>query len=83
MPNKLPLPPPGFDDLPVGDQINYVQSLWDRIAAQPENVPVPDWHLQVLEARLAEGIKDGEGRKWQEVRDELRSKLKSEPFKPE
>jgi putative addiction module component (TIGR02574 family) len=83
MPNKLPLPPSGFDDLPVSDQIDYVQSLWDRIAAKPEKVPVPDWHLQVLEERLAEGIKGGESRNWQEFRDELRSKLSRGPSKPE
>ena len=53
MTNELPLPPPGFDDLPVEDQIEYVQSLWDRIAAKPDQVPVPDWHRQVLDKRLA------------------------------
>ena len=83
MPNKLPLPPPGFDDLPVGDQIDYVQSLWDRIAARPETVPVPDWHLQVLEQRLAEPTQDETSRPWKEVRDELRSRLKRESSKPE
>jgi putative addiction module component (TIGR02574 family) len=83
MPKKLPLPPPGFDDLSVGDQIDYVQSLWDRIAAKPEKVPVPDWHLQVLKQRLAETIQGGESRPWKEVRDELRSRLKRGSSKPE
>lgn len=83
MPNSLPLPPPGFDDLPVVDQIDYVQFLWDRIVANPEKVPVPDWHLQILEERIAEGIKGGEGRKWQEVRDELKSSLRRGPLKGE
>jgi len=44
MPQALPLPPPGFDALTVDEQIDYLQSLWDRIAAKPEQVPVPDWH---------------------------------------
>ena len=29
----VPIPPPGFDDLSVDEQIDFVQSLWDRIAA--------------------------------------------------
>jgi hypothetical protein len=33
MGQPLTVPPPGFDDLPVEDQIDYVQALWDRIAA--------------------------------------------------
>lgn len=83
MPNKLPLPPQGFDDLPVSDQIGYVQSLWNRIAAKPESVPVPDWHLQVLEERRAEESKGGEGRPWDQVRNELCSKLSDRQSKPE
>ena len=76
MANKLPLPPPGFDDLSVEDQIDYVQSLWDRIAAKPDQVPVPDWHRQVLDERIAAHEADPSGgRPWEEIRDEIRSKL--------
>ncbi|MBI3666910.1 MAG: addiction module protein [Acidobacteria bacterium] len=76
MTNKLPLPPPGFDDLPVEDQINYVQSLWDRIAAKPDQVPIPQWHRQVLDERLAAHEANPEvARPWEAVRDEIRSKL--------
>jgi len=44
-------PPPGFDELPVEDQIDYVQTLWDRIGAHPDRVPVPGWHLEELRRR--------------------------------
>ena len=44
--------PPGFDDLPVEEQIEYVTFLWERITAHPERVPVPEWHKRVLEERL-------------------------------
>ena len=53
MSQALPLPPPGFDALSVDEQIDYVQSLWDHIAARPEDVPVPDWHREILAERLA------------------------------
>ena len=39
MAHSLPLPPTGFDALSVEEQIDYVQSLWDRIAATVDQVP--------------------------------------------
>ena len=32
-------PPPGFEELSVDDTLDYVQSLWDRIAANPPTTP--------------------------------------------
>jgi putative addiction module component (TIGR02574 family) len=76
MTNRFPLPPPGFDDLPVEQQIDYVQLLWDRITAQLDRVPVPEWHRQVLDERLAAHEANPEPTTpWEEVRDEMRSKL--------
>ncbi|MFQ5658499.1 MAG: addiction module protein, partial [Candidatus Methylomirabilales bacterium] len=73
---KLPLPPPGFDNLPVEDRINYVQDLWDHIAAKPDQVPVPDWHRQVINERLAAYEADSDPqRAWEDVRDAIPSKL--------
>ena len=54
MPHSLPLPPPGSDALPVEDQIDYVQSLWDRIAATAGQVPLQDWQQALLDERLAQ-----------------------------
>ncbi|MBI1785160.1 addiction module protein [Candidatus Sumerlaeota bacterium] len=51
---KIPNPPAGFDNLSPEEQIDYVQSLWARVAATPEKVPVPDWHLAILDQRLKE-----------------------------
>jgi len=80
MTNRLPLPPPGFDELPIEEQIDYVQSLWDRIAAKPDEAPVPEWHRQVLGKRLAADEANSEAaRPWEEVLDEIRSKLGSRP----
>ena len=65
MSQALPLPPPGFDTLSVDQQIDYVQSLWDRISARPEDVPVPDWHRQILAERLpAHRADDDPGAEW-------------------
>jgi putative addiction module component (TIGR02574 family) len=72
MSQTLPLPPPGFDALSQEEQIDYVQPLWDHIAAQPEKVPVPDWHRQILAERLADyDTNPDEGKTWEQFEEEL------------
>jgi len=74
---SLPLPPPGFDALTVEEQIDYVQSLWDHIAAHTEQVPVPDWHKQVLSERLASYRANPDvGKIWEEFEEEVLEELK-------
>jgi putative addiction module component (TIGR02574 family) len=78
MPKPVPLPPPGFDDLSVDEKIDYLQSLWDRIAAAPETIPVPDWHREILHERLKDLEADpGSGDTWDVVQERLRKKFDS------
>ena len=74
MSNPVPLPPPGFDELSVDEKIDYLQSLWDRIAATPETVPVPNWHREVLDERLRD-VDAGAGDSWEVVQERLRKKF--------
>jgi len=77
MSKPVPIPPPGFDELSVDEQIDYLQSLWDRIAATPEQVPVPDWHREVIEERVKDyGANPKAGESWDVVRERLREKLR-------
>jgi len=77
MAHKIPNPPPGFGELTVDEKLGYVQSLWDRIAARPEAVTVPDWHLQVIEDRIKEMQNNPDNvRSWDEFRERLRAKLR-------
>ena len=77
MSRALAVPPPGFTDLPVEEQIDYVQALWDVIAAHPGEVPVPGWHREILDERLAEyEAHPDEGVSWEEFRAELRAEAK-------
>jgi putative addiction module component (TIGR02574 family) len=46
--------PPGFAELSKAEQVRYLQDLWDRIAARPGELPVPESHLVLAEERLAE-----------------------------
>src|SRR5690242_8482503 len=54
MPNSTFSEPAGFSQLSKTDQIRYVQMLWDKIAANPNDIAVPDSHGLELQDRLAE-----------------------------
>jgi hypothetical protein len=73
----LKMPPPGFDELSPGDQLEYLFALWGRMLALNQALPVPDWHRQVIGERLAEyrSGKAGLGRDWSEARKDLRARL--------
>jgi putative addiction module component (TIGR02574 family) len=69
--------PPGFDSAPKEQRIAFVQELWERIAQDPERVPVPPEHQQLLEERLKEyRANPGPGRPWSEVREQLLAKFR-------
>lgn len=44
--------PTGFNQLSKADQVRYIQSLWDQISGRPEEIPVPESHLELVEERL-------------------------------
>ena len=51
-------------------KIDYLQSLWDRIAATPETIPVPDWHREILDERLKDLEADPHaGDSWEVVQE--------------
>ncbi len=46
---------PGVDELPTtNDKVDYVQSLWGRIAESGEHLAVPDWHKAIIHQRVQE-----------------------------
>lgn len=64
-------------ELSIEEQIDYVQSLWDRIAATPGQVPVPEWHQAILAERLKDyDATPDAGESWDVVRKRLRAKLR-------
>jgi putative addiction module component (TIGR02574 family) len=61
-----------FRALSSAERILLVEEIWDRIAAEPESVPVSPAQRAELDRRLdALSIQQDDGRPWAEVRDEL------------
>jgi Putative addiction module component len=80
MSTALTLPPSGFDDLTVDEKLDYVQALWDRITGTEPEIPVPGWHREVLEERLAEDRADPEeGQDWKEFSEDLLLEIRGTP----
>lgn len=78
MPAGIPIPPPGFDQLTVDEQIRYIQSLWDHIAGNVDQVPLAEWQRAILDERLtAHKNAPHEARPWPEVIDRLQDRLRS------
>ncbi len=55
--------------LPPEERIDLLGEAWDAIAASPDDVPIPEWHVRELERRLA----DPEPKyvRWEDLRDRL------------
>lgn len=69
---RPPLPPPGFDDIPMAEKLEYVLSLWDRIAIDAEQIPVPEWHREILRERIQQmDAHPGDSVDWSQVHSEI------------
>lgn len=74
--NKLKIPPE-FAAASREQQIELVHELWDQIAQDPESVPVPESHRQIIKERLEAYRADPTaGLPWQEVRDRILGKIR-------
>lgn len=78
MPRTAQAMPPGFRKLSVPERIDYVQQLWDVIAADADKVPVPGWHKQILDARLStRATRTGRPKSWTSVRRRVENAIRS------
>jgi putative addiction module component (TIGR02574 family) len=59
--------------LSVAERLDLIGTLWDSIPA--DQFPIPEWHREELERRLAAADADPDGAvPWEEVRQRLRKK---------
>lgn len=70
--SKLTIPPE-FEQASIDERIEFVQDLWNRIAADADNLPIPEEHLRIIEERLRESPTSPEGsRSWDGVKAHFR-----------
>lgn len=56
----------------------FHQDLWDRIAVNADELPVPEEHLRIIEERLRESPTSPEGSlSWDEVKARFRDRSKA------
>lgn len=68
-------PFPDIQHLDPSQKLELITQLWDSLPNTMESIPIPEWHRQELEQRLAaaDGAPDA-AILWEEVRDRLREK---------
>ena len=58
--------------LPLEERLELVEAIWDSIEADAGDLPVPDWHREELDRRLAvHASEPGAGEAWAVVRERL------------
>lgn len=57
--------------LPPAERIQFIEDAWESLVASPGSVPVPDWHRELLDERLADSTEIGT-RTWDEVKGSAR-----------
>ena len=63
---------PHFAELSSSEKLQLLEELWDHMADQPAEVPVPDWQKRELEQRYKEYLLNpSEGSPWTETRQRL------------
>lgn len=61
--------------LTVDERLELIGRLWDSIPDSLDELPVPEWHRQELEKRLAAADADPEAAiSWDEAKQRLRTK---------
>jgi len=60
----------------IPEKIQLVQEIWDQIATEPEHIPFPDWHRELLCDRERDAVENPENEAdWDTVRTRLRAQL--------
>jgi putative addiction module component (TIGR02574 family) len=59
--------------LSVDEKLGLIAALWDSMAKNPENIPVPDWQMAELKRRIEDQENNPQpGKTWDDVKREIR-----------
>lgn len=57
--------------LPPAERLQLVEDIWESLARSPNAVPVPEWHRDVLDDRLADASEQPT-HTWEQVQENAR-----------
>jgi putative addiction module component (TIGR02574 family) len=64
-------------ELSVPERMELLDDVWASLIEQPDRVPVPEWHRQILDERIAAHERDPDAaRPWDDVKSEIMSNLR-------
>ena len=55
-------------NLSADERLALAEALWNSLATEPQSVPVPDWHREIVVERLNDGVTQEPGEEWRSVR---------------
>lgn len=60
--------------LPLSEKLQIMEAIWEDLRSQADALPVPEWHKELLDARL-KAVEDGSEKvlDWDEVKQSLLS----------
>jgi putative addiction module component (TIGR02574 family) len=61
-----------ISQLSVAERLDLISVLWDSIPDSLEELPIPEWHREELERRLAAADANPDAIPWEEGRQHLR-----------
>ena len=66
-----------LDKMTSSDKIAVMEKLWEDLCRDPESVPSPTWHKDVLEAREKE-IKEGKAKftSFDQAKERIRDQIR-------
>ena len=65
-----------LSSLSVEDRLRLLDEIWESLSASPEQIPLPEWHLEEIRRRVAAFEADGNpGRPAEEVFADLKRRL--------
>ena len=66
-----------IEKLDVDERLDLIEELWESLASDPRQVPVPESHKPELDRRLDQiEAGDDKGIPWEEVLNRIRNRLK-------
>ena len=64
-----------INQLSVAERLDLISVLWDSIPDSLDELPIPEWHREELERRLAAAVVDPDSAiPWEKVRHHLRKR---------